>query len=142
VVKLLVNRIPFVGSTRHDWLVSFVNFLPFSRCVMAHAIMFVVFLVLAGAGWFVSLALYRSTLSGPDPAQNPDYRAIAISTVTLVGLTSFLPMPWGYLAALVCWALAVGSLCLPISRAVTFFVYLALTSVVARLATLGVLDGV
>jgi hypothetical protein len=53
--------------------------------------------------------------------------------------TSFVPFPLGYLVGLVVWAVAAfGGLGLTAGRAALAFLYLAVSSFVARLVVLGV----
>jgi len=104
-------------------------------------IAYLMFAALAAAAWFVSIALYRSTVGTPDPVVVPSFRAVTVATVLTVALTSFAPMPLGYALGLVVWAIATfGFLELPAGRAAGLFAYLAAGSFVTRLIVLGVLD--
>ncbi len=107
---------------------------------MAHLGALLIFLALSGTCWVVSVALYRGTVGGPDPAAAPAYRPVAAAAVA-AALTSFLPLPHGYLGGLVGWAAAaVGGLGLPPGRAAVLFLYLAASSFVSRLAVRGFMD--
>jgi hypothetical protein len=107
-----------------------------------HFIALVIFLALAAASWYVSVACYKSTFpAGPDPAADPHYRTVSLGTIAAVALTSFVPFPWGYAANVATWAVAVyGLLELPPGRATVLVGYLAIASVVTRLVVLGVLE--
>jgi hypothetical protein len=102
---------------------------------------FVIFAGLAAGCWFTSVALYRSTLAGHDPAAVPDYYATAALAILFVALASFIQFPLGYFAGLGAWAVAVfGWLKLPVQRSAALLGYLAATSLVARLLVLGVMS--
>ena len=108
---------------------------------MVHLIAYLLFAVLAAAAWFVSIALYRSTVGHPDPATTPQFRAVSIATILSVALTSFAPMPLGYVLGLVVWAIATfGFVDLPGRSATVLFALLTAGSYVTRLIVLGVLD--
>ena len=102
----------------------------------------VIFVFLAWATWAVSAACYRSTFAdSADLTADPNYRTVAGCAVAAVVVTSFVPFPFGYLAALVAWGVAVyGGLNLSSGRAAVLFGYLAGWSVVTRLVVLGVLS--
>ena len=104
---------------------------------MAYLLALGIFVALSAACWFVSVACYRGTVGGPDPA----YPSTAAAAIGVSALTSFVPFPLGYLAGLVVWAVAAfRGLGLPGGRAAVLLAYLAASSYVARLATLGALD--
>jgi hypothetical protein len=108
---------------------------------VVHLIAYLIFAALAAAAWFVSVALYRSTVGRPDPVAAPNFRAVSIVTIGAVALTSFAPMPLGYALGLVVWAVAAfGFVGLPGGPAAVLFAFLAAGSYVTRLVTLGVLD--
>ena len=97
-----------------------------------------IFVGLSAACWYGSVAVYRGTVGGPDPAASPDYHATAATVVGVTALTSFVPFPFGYLAGLFVWAVAAfGGLGLTARRAAILFAYLAASSFVARLVVLG-----
>jgi hypothetical protein len=100
-----------------------------------------IFIALSAACWYVSVALYKSTLDAPDPAAAPDNEdtpAIAVGAATL---TCLIPFPLGYLAGLVVWGVAAfRGLGLSAGRAAVLFGYLAASSFVARLVVLGVME--
>lgn len=102
----------------------------------------VIFVLLAWATWAVSAACYRSTFTDPaDLTADPNYPTVAGYAIAAVVVTSFVPFPFGYLAALVAWGVAVyGGLNLSSLRATVLFGYLAAWSVVTRLVVLGVLS--
>lgn len=101
-----------------------------------------IFVFLAWATWAVSAACYRSTLTeSADLTADPNYATVSGCAIAAVVVTSFVPFPFGYLAALVAWGVAVyGYLNLSRSRATVLFGYLAAWSVVTRLVVLGVLS--
>jgi hypothetical protein len=100
-----------------------------------------IFAALTIATWWVSIACYRSTLAGPDPAADRNYPAARACAVALVTLTCLVPMPVGYFAGVAAWASAVyGLLDLPGWRAAVLVAYLAAWSAVTRLVILGVLS--
>jgi hypothetical protein len=108
---------------------------------MAYLGALLIFAALAAACWFVSVAVYRSTLDGPDPSAAPSYRLTAAVAVTATALTSFIPFPGGYLAGLVVWAVAAfGGLGLTAGRAASLFAYLAAGSFMTRLLVLGFME--
>jgi hypothetical protein len=102
----------------------------------------VIFVFLAWATWAVSVACYRSTFTDPtDLTADPNYSTVSACAIAAVVVTSLVPFPFGYLAALVAWGVAVfGYLALSRARATVLFGYLAAWSVVTRLAVLGVLS--
>ena len=107
---------------------------------MVYVVALIIFAALTAVCWFVSVACYRSTFSGPDPAAAPAYRAVAAVAVGVVTLTCFVPSPWGYLLGLGVWAIAAfGGLALPPGKAAVLTGYLAAASAAERLAVLGVL---
>lgn len=108
---------------------------------MTHLAALVIFAAISTVIWFVAVALYRSSIDGPDPAAAPKYGTVAAVTVGAVALTSLVPAPWGYLLNVAVWAAAVyGFLDLPPGRAAVLVVYLAIASFVSRLAVLGALE--
>jgi hypothetical protein len=99
-----------------------------------------IFTALTIATWWVSIACYRSTLAGPDPAADPNYPTARACGVAVVTLACLIPFPLGYFFGLVAWAGAVsGFLGLPGWRAAVLVAYLAAWSAVQRLVVLGVL---
>jgi hypothetical protein len=108
---------------------------------MVYLVVLLIFAALSAACWFVSVAVYRSTVDGPDPAAAPSYRATAVVAVGVTALTSFIPFPGGYIAGLAVWAVAaVGGLGLSAGRAAVLFSYLAVGSFVTRLFVLGFME--
>jgi hypothetical protein len=108
---------------------------------VAYLAAFVIFAGLAAGCWFTSVALYRGTLAGHDPAAVPDYYATAAMAVLFVALASFIPFPPGYFAGIAAWSFAVfGWLKLPVGRSAALLGYLAATSLVARLLILGIMS--
>jgi len=100
-----------------------------------------IFAAFSAGSWFLSVAAYRSTVSGHDPAETPHYYRIASIAVTLVSLVCFLPYPSGLGLSLIIWGFAVfGFRAIPAPRRVLLFVYLSVASVLERLIVLGVLD--
>ena len=102
----------------------------------------VIFVFLAWATWAVSVACYTSTFAdAADLTADPNYATVSGWAIAAVAVTSFVPFPFGYLAALVAWGVAVyGGLNLSRGRATVLFGYLAGWSVVTRLVVLGVLS--
>ncbi|MBA4192670.1 MAG: hypothetical protein C0467_32285 [Planctomycetaceae bacterium] len=102
----------------------------------------VIFVFLAWATWAVSVACYSSTFTeSADLTADPNYPTVSGYAIAAVVVTSFVPFPLGYLAALVAWGVAVyGFLNLSGGRATVLFAYLAGWSVVTRLVILGVLS--
>lgn len=100
-----------------------------------------IFAFLAWATWAVSVACYTSTFTDPaDLTADPNYPTVSGCAIAAVVVTSFVPFPFGYLAALVAWGVAVYAyLNLSRTRATVLFGYLAGWSVVTRLVVLGVL---
>lgn len=108
---------------------------------MAYVIALLIFVALSAASWYVSVALYKSTFDAPDPAAAPDHADTPGVAVGAATLTCFVPFPFGYLAGLVVWGVAAfGGLGLSAGRAAVLFGYLAASSLVARLAVLGVME--
>ena len=108
---------------------------------MVHLIAYLLFAALAAAAWFVSIALYRSTVGHPDPVAAPGFRTVTAATVLSVALISFAPMPLGYVLGLVVWAIAAfGFVGLSGRHAAALFAFLAAGSYVTRLVTLGILE--
>jgi hypothetical protein len=108
---------------------------------VAYLVALLIFIGLSAACWFVSVALYKNTLGEPNPTTHPDSPATAAVAVGVAAVTSFIPFPGGYVAGLLVWAVAAfGGLGLPAGRAVVLFAYLAVSSLVARLVVLGVMD--
>ncbi|QJW94683.1 hypothetical protein [Frigoriglobus tundricola] len=101
-----------------------------------------IFVFLAWATWAVSVACYTSTFTdAADLTADPNYATVSGWAVAAVVVTSFVPFPFGYFAALVAWGVAVyGCLNLSSARATALFGYLAGWSVVTRLVILGVLS--
>lgn len=110
---------------------------------MAHLLALLTFVALSSVCWFASVACYRSTVAGSDPAAAPHYRAVRAAAVGAVAVTSFLPYWPGYLAGLAAWgAAAFAGLGLGDRRATVLFLYLAASSFAARLVVLGVIETV
>ena len=108
---------------------------------MVYLLALLIFAALSAACWVVSVACYRGTVAGSDPAAAPDYATTAAAAIGVVSLTSFIPFPFGYLAGLVVWAVAAFTgLGLSAGRAAVLFLYLAAGSFVTRLVALGVLE--
>lgn len=109
---------------------------------MVFLVALVVFVLLAWATWAVSVACYTSTFTeSADLTADPNYSTVSGCAIAAVVVTSFVPFPFGYLAALVAWGVAVyGGLNLSGRRATVLFGYLAGWSVVTRLVVLGVLS--
>ncbi len=108
---------------------------------MVYLLALLIFVALSAACWFVSVACYRSTVAGSDPAAAPDYATTAAVAIGVASLTSFIPFPFGYLAGLVVWGVAVfGNLGLSAGRAAVLFLYLAASTYAARLVVLGVME--
>lgn len=100
-----------------------------------------VFAALAAACWYCSLAVYRATFDGPDPAADPNDASVALGAVVAVALTGFIPFPGGFIAGGVVWAVAAYCcLGLPPARATVLTGYLVAASFVERLLVLGVMD--
>jgi hypothetical protein len=100
-----------------------------------------IFVFLAWATWAVSAACYRSTFTdSADLTADPNRSTAAGCAIAAVAVTSFIPMPVNFIAALIAWGAAVyGGLNLSSGRAAVLFGYLAVWSVVSRLVALGVL---
>ncbi len=108
---------------------------------MPYLVALLIFVALAAAGWFVSVALYKDTLDDVTLTTSPDYTTTAAVAIGAAALTSFAPFPHGYLIGLGVWAVAAfGGLGLSAGRATVLFAYLAASSLVARLVVLGVMD--
>lgn len=108
---------------------------------MPYLVALLIFVALAAACWFVSVALYKNTIDDIALTASPDYTTTAAVAVGVAAVTSFVPFPGGYVAGLLVWAVAAfGGLRLPAVRAVVLFAYLAVSSLVARLVVLGVMD--
>jgi len=100
-----------------------------------------IFAVLSAGCWFISVAVYRSSVTGHDPATVPNYDAVVGWTIVAATLSCFAPIPAGFFAGLAIWAIAVfGFVTIPSPRRILLFVYLAITSVFARLIVGGILD--
>lgn len=101
-----------------------------------------IFAFLAWATWAVSVACYTSTFTdSADLTADPNSSTVSGCAIAAVVVTSFVPFPFGYLAALVAWGVAVYAyLNLSSGRATVLFGYLAGWSVVTRLVVLGVLS--
>ncbi len=108
---------------------------------MVYVLALLIFVALSAACWFASVACYRGTVAGSDPAAAPDYPATAAAAIGVASLTSFVPFPYGYVAGLVAWGVAAfGGLGLGAGRAAVLFLDLAASSFVARLVVLGVME--
>ncbi|WP_157369251.1 hypothetical protein [Zavarzinella formosa] len=108
---------------------------------MVYLAALLVFVVLKTACWLVSVAVFRNTFNGPDPALVPSYRTTAMVAIGAAALASFIPFPAGYVLGLAVWAWAVfGRLGLKTGKAVVLFGCLAAASFVSRLVVLGVMD--
>ena len=108
---------------------------------MPYLVASLIFVALSAACWFVSVALYKSTLDDITLTASPDYTTTAAVAIGVAALTSFIPFAGGYVAGLVVWAVAAfAGLGLNAGRAAVLFAYLAASSFVARLVVLGVMD--
>jgi hypothetical protein len=108
---------------------------------MVYLLALVMFVALSAACWFVSVACYRGTVAGSDPAAAPHYRETAAAAVGGAALTAFVPFPAGYVLGLTVWGLAAfAGLGLGAGRAAVLFLYLAAGSYVTRLVVLGVME--
>lgn len=108
---------------------------------MPYLVALLIFVALSAACWFVSVALYKNTSGDTTPTASPDYTTTAAVAVGAAALTSFVPFPGGYVAGLVVWAVAAfAGLGLNAGRAAVLFAYLAVSSFVARIVVLGVVD--
>ena len=108
---------------------------------MVHLLALLIFIGLNAACWFVSVASYRSTVAGPDPAAARHHRVVAVAAVGAAALFSFAPFPANYVISLWVWGVAAfGGLGLPASRAAILFAYLAITSFTSRLVVGGFMD--
>jgi hypothetical protein len=106
-----------------------------------YLVAFLIFIALAAASWAVSVDLYKGTLGDTTPNELSESTATAAVAVGAASLTSFVEFPAGYLVALLVWAVAAfAGLGLSAGRAAVLFAYLAVSSLVARLVVLGVLD--
>jgi hypothetical protein len=100
-----------------------------------------IFAALSAGCWFISVAAYRSSVTGHDPAAVPSYGRIVGWTIAAAAFSCLVPNPGGFLAGLVIWAIAVfGFVTIPAPRRVLLFFYLAIASVFARLIVGGILD--
>lgn len=107
---------------------------------MVYLIAWLIFVTLATACWYTSLACLRGTAGDADAATVPHRPATALVAVLTVSLTSFLPFPLGWAAGLIIWGVAAfAGLGLPARRATVLFAYLAAGSLVTRLLVLGVM---
>lgn len=107
---------------------------------MAYPIAWLLFVTLAAACWYTSLACLRGSADDPSAAPVPRRPLTALAVVLGVSLTSFLHFPLGWAAGLLVWAVgAFAGLGLPAGRAGVLFCYLAAGSLVTRLVVLGVL---
>ena len=70
---------------------------------MAHLVCLLIFVALAAASWGVAVAVYRSTVGGPDPAAAPHYRLVRAAAVGAVAVTSFMPFYLGYSFGVLYW---------------------------------------
>lgn len=108
---------------------------------MPYLVAFLIFVALSAACWFVSVSLYKNTLGDTDATTPPNSTTTAAVAVGAAALTSFIAFPAGYLVALLVWAVAgFAGLGLSAGRAAVLFAYLAVSSLVARLVVLGVMD--
>ena len=108
---------------------------------MAFFLAILIFAVISAGCWFVSVAVYRSSVTGHDPAAVPNYDAVVGWTVAASTLSCLAPIPVGFFAGLAIWAVAVfGFITIPVPRRILLFVYLAIASVFARLIVGGILD--
>ncbi len=108
---------------------------------MAYPIAFLIFVALSAACWFVSVAFYKNTFGDTIQTASPDSSTTAVVAVGVAALTSFASFPVGHLVGLAVWGIAAfAGLGLPAGRAAVLFLYLAVSSFVARLVVLGVLD--
>lgn len=107
---------------------------------MVYLIAWLIFVTLAAACWYVSLACLRVTAGEADAAAMPHRPTTALVAVLTVSLTSFLPFPLGWTAGLIIWGVAAfAGLSLPAQRAAILFAYLAVGSLITRLLVLGVM---
>ena len=105
---------------------------------MVYLLALLIFVGLSGVCWAVSTALTQSTLGVSEPPQSS--QATPLMAIMATALTSFIPFPGGYIAGLIVWAVAAfAGMGLSMNRAAVLFLYLSVTSFVARLAVLGVL---
>ena len=56
---------------------------------MVYLLALLIFVALSAACWFVSVACYRSSVAGPDPAAAPHYRTTAAAAIGVAAVTSF-----------------------------------------------------
>ena len=102
-----------------------------------------IFVVLSVGCWFVAVAVYRSSVTGHDPAGVPNYDRTVAATITATTLSCFASIPVGFFASLAIWAVAVfGFVTIPMSRRVLLFSYLAIVSVLSKLMVAGILENV
>ena len=108
---------------------------------MSYLVALLIFVALSAACWFVSVALYKGTVDAVTLTASPDFTTTAAVAIGVVALTSFVPFPGGYVAGLIVWAVAAfAGLGLTAGRSGVLFAYLAVSSLVARLVVLGVMD--
>jgi hypothetical protein len=90
---------------------------------VVYFIALVIFVFLAWATWAVSAACYRSTFTeSTDLTADPNYSTTSACAIAAVALMSFIPFPFGYIAALIAWGVAVyGVLNLPRARSAVLF---------------------
>ncbi len=109
--------------------------------MLLNIVAFVFFGAWASVGWYVSVAVYKSTVDDPDLTARPDYPNVALLAILMVTLTSFIQFPGGYFAGVAIWAVtAFGCLGLSTTRAAILFAYLAIGSLVSRLIVLGIME--
>ena len=108
---------------------------------MAIFLAILIFAVISAACWFVSVAVYRSSVTGHDPAAVPNYGAIVGWTIAAATISCLVPNPAGFIAGLVIWAMAVlGYVTIPAPRRLLLLVFLAIASMFARLIVVGILE--
>jgi len=106
---------------------------------MVYLIAWMIFIALAAACWYTSVACLRGT-AGETDAAVPKRPMTALAAIGFISLTSFLPFPLGWAAGLLVWGVAAfAGMGLPAGRASVLFAYLAAGSLVTRLLVLGVL---
>jgi len=108
---------------------------------MNYLIALLIFAALTTANWHASLAFYKATVPGSDPAALPSYGLASFVAVLFVTMTCFLPFLGGYPAGCLVWFLiAFFGIPLPPAKAAVLFGYLALNSLLTRLLALGVMS--
>ena len=108
---------------------------------MNYLIAFLIFAALTTANWHASLAFYKATVPGSDPAAAPSYRLASCVAVLFVTMTCYIPFLGGYPAGCLVWFLiAFFGIPLPPAKAAVLFGYLALNSLLTRLLALGVMS--